>query len=99
LQTIRQEHPDWKEQVAIVPLSIDDTLQQVRDYLQKRGWTNTFNVWAGDGGWASAPSKTFRVSGVPTTYIIDAQGKIVIAGHPVGLHIADEVSALLKPAK
>ena len=99
LQTIRQEHPDWKEQVVIVPLSIDDTLQQVRDHLQKRGWTNTFNVWAGDGGWASAPSKTFRVSGVPTTYIIDAQGKIVIAGHPAALHIADEVSALLKPAK
>jgi thiol-disulfide isomerase/thioredoxin len=99
LQTIRQEHPDWKEQVVIVPLSIDDTLQQVRDHLQKRGWTNTFNVWAGDGGWAAAPSKTFRVSGVPTTYIIDAHGKIVTAGHPAGLHIADEVSALLKPAK
>jgi len=95
LQTIRQEHPDWKEQVAIVPLSIDDTLQEVRDHVQKRGWTNTFNVWAGDGGWASAPSKTFRVSGVPTTYIIDAQGKIVIAGHPAGLHIADIVNALL----
>jgi thiol-disulfide isomerase/thioredoxin len=99
LQTIRQKHPDWKQQVAIVPLSIDDTLQQVRDHLQKRGWKNTFNVWAGDGGWASAPSKTFRVSGVPTTYIIDAQGKIVIAGHPAGLHIADVVNAFLKPAK
>jgi bla regulator protein BlaR1 len=99
LQTLRQEHPDWKEQVAIVPLSIDDTLQVLRNHLEKHGWTNTFNVWAGDGGWASAPAKTFRVSAVPTTYIIDSRGKIINAGHPASMKIGDEVDALLKSAK
>ena len=99
LQTIRDEHPDWKDQVAIVPLSIDDTLKILRNHLDKRSWTNTFNVWAGDGGWSSAPANAFRVTGVPTTYIIDQHGKITKAGHPASMKIGDEVDTLLKLAE
>jgi thiol-disulfide isomerase/thioredoxin len=96
LQTIRQGHPDWQDKVAIVPLSIDDTLDIVRKHVNQRGWTNTFNVWAGEGGWRSAPAKMFRVNGVPTTYIIDPQGQIIQAGHPAGMPIAITVDGLLK---
>jgi thiol-disulfide isomerase/thioredoxin len=96
LQKLKSAHPDWGDRVAIVPLSIDDTLEAVRQHVNQRGWTNTFNVWAGDGGWRSAPAKVFRVSGVPTTYIIDAQGKIVVAGHPVAMNIGERVDAALK---
>ncbi|MGA2802307.1 MAG: TlpA disulfide reductase family protein [Verrucomicrobiota bacterium] len=99
LQTIRQAHPDWKDSVTIVPLSIDDTLKQVRDHVDKRGWTNTFNVWAGPGGWISTPAKTFRVTGVPTTYIIDTKGKIVNAGYPLEDWIVQIVNGLLKAQK
>ncbi len=99
LQTLRQEHPDWKDRVAIVPLSIDDTISVVRKHVDQCGWTNTFNAWAGDGGWQSKPATTFRVTGVPTTYIIDGQGKIIQAGHPAGMNIGQEVDALLKLAK
>ena len=99
LQTLRREHPDWQDRVAIVPLSIDDTIEVVRNHLEKRGWTNTFNVWAGDGGWRAAPAISFRVSGVPTTYIIDGQGRIIKAGHPAAMKIGNEVDALLKIAR
>lgn len=96
LQKIRDGHPGWGDKVAIVPLSIDDTIAQVRQHVDKFGWTNTFNVWAGDGRWNSASAKAFRVTAVPTTYIIDAQGKIVMAGYPVGLPIAKTVDGLLQ---
>jgi thiol-disulfide isomerase/thioredoxin len=99
LQRLRQAHPDWGDKVAIVPLSIDDTLDIVRKHVNQRGWTNTFNVWAGDGGWHSAPAKAFRVTGVPTTYIIGASGNIVTAGHPVALAIDEQVNAALNAAK
>jgi thiol-disulfide isomerase/thioredoxin len=95
LQTLRQTHPGWQDKVAIVPLSIDDALQTVRDHVNQRGWTNTFNVWAQDGGWHSKPATAFRVHGVPTTYIIDGQGQIILAGHPAGMDIAREVNDLL----
>ena len=96
LQTLRKDHPDWKDRVAIVPISIDDTLPVVRKHVDKRGWTNTFNVWAGDGGWRSAPAKTFHVTGVPTTYIISAAGKVIEAGHPAGMQIGAKVNDLLQ---
>jgi thiol-disulfide isomerase/thioredoxin len=99
LQKLREQHGDWKERVAIVPISIDDTTKLLRDHLAKHAWTNTFNVWAGDGGWQSNPAKTFRVRGVPTTYIIDSEGRIVEGGHPAGMRIGDKVDALLARAK
>ena len=98
LQELRQAHPGWSDKVAIIPLSIDDTLDIVRRHVEKRGWTNTFNVWAA-GGWQSAPAKAFRVSGVPTTYIIDAAGKIVAAGHPAAMAIDRKVDAALNAAR
>jgi thiol-disulfide isomerase/thioredoxin len=96
LQKIRDAHPDWKDRVAIMPLSIDDTMEAVRQHVDKRGWTNTFNVWADEGGWQAKPPKAFRVTGVPTTYIIDAKGKIVKAGHPASMPIAEIVDGLVK---
>jgi thiol-disulfide isomerase/thioredoxin len=96
LQKVQGEHPDWKDKVAIVSLSIDDEIVTVRKHVEKRGWTNTFNVWAGEGGWQSVPAKTFRVTGVPTTYILDREGKIVVAGHPASMRIEERVAELLK---
>jgi thiol-disulfide isomerase/thioredoxin len=99
LQKLRQGHEDWLDKVAIVPLSIDDTIDMVRKHVDQRGWTNTFNVWAGEGGWRSAPAKTFRVTGVPTSYVIDQQGEIVWGGHPAGASFDKTVDRLLKDAK
>lgn len=95
LQTLRQEHPDWKDRVAIVPVSIDDTAEIVRKHVNQHGWTNTFNVWAGEGGWHSATAQTFRVTGVPTSYVLDPQGKIVWSGHPFRDNVANEVDGAL----
>jgi thiol-disulfide isomerase/thioredoxin len=97
LQKLAAAHPDWKGKVAIVPLSIDDSIEAPRQHVDKRGWTNTFNVWAGAGGFQSKPGATFRLSAVPTTYIIDPKGKIVASGHPMELKIEETVLSLLKP--
>jgi hypothetical protein len=64
--------------------------------VDQHGWTNTINVWAGEGGWHSVPAKTFYVTGVPTSYIIDAQGRVVWAGLPVGVDFGRMVDDLLK---
>ena len=81
MQKYFEDHPDWKGRVEIVPLSIDNTLKEARNHLTRRGWTNTFNVWAGPEGWESAPARAFRIKGIPTCYIIDTSGTIVEAGH------------------
>jgi len=82
LQTLFKDHSNWKDKVAIIPLSIDDTIDVVKKHVKQHDWTNTFNVWAGPGGWSAAPAKTYRVSAIPRTFIIDAHGKIAASFHP-----------------
>ena len=96
LQTLRQQHPEWRDRVEIVALSIDNGLREVEARLAERGWTNTLNAWAGPGGWMSAPAKQFRLRGVPTCYVIDPQGKVVQAGFPMGLSITNVIARLLQ---
>ena len=96
LQTLQEQHPEWQDRVKIVALSIDDELREARAHLAKRAWTNTFNTWAGPGGWMSAPAKQFRFHGVPTCYVIDVQGKVVQAGHPRGLSLTNVIAGLLR---
>lgn len=96
LQKAGAAHPAWADKVVLAPISIDDTMDAVRKHVDKRGWTNTFNVWAGEGGWRAPAAKTYSVKGVPTTYIIKADGNIDAAGHPAGLRIEERVDALLK---
>jgi thiol-disulfide isomerase/thioredoxin len=96
MQKYREANPAWRDRVTVMTLSIDDTLKEARHHMTKRGWTNTFNVWAGEGDWQSAPAKAFRVTGIPTCYVINTNGMIVQAGHPMGLHAPEVVNQLLK---
>lgn len=94
LQPLQKQHPEWENRVKIISLSIDDASREARAHLEKRGWTNTFNAWAGPGGWWSAPVKQFRLNGVPTCYVIDTKGKVV--QHPTGLSLTNVVAGLLR---
>lgn len=96
LQTLPDQNPAWKDRVKIIALSIDDELREARDHLAKRGWTNSFNAWAGPGGWRSAPAKQFRLQSLPTCYVINAQGKVAWAGDPRNPQLTDAIAGLLR---
>jgi peroxiredoxin len=96
LQELLPQHPEWKDRVQIIALSINDEVREAQAHLAKRGWTNTFNAWAGPNGWLSAPARQFRLHAVPTCYVIDLQGKVVQAGSPWGLSITNVVARLLQ---
>ena len=80
------DKPDvWKEQAVIVPISIDNTTDLVTDHVKNRGWTNLQYYWSGSdgaGGWQSPAPQAFGVNGVPTSFILDRNGKIIWKGHP-----------------
>jgi thiol-disulfide isomerase/thioredoxin len=93
LQKLRETHAELLRNTAIISLSIDDSIELPINHVNKRGWTNTINAWAGEGGWKSTAAKKFRLSGVPSVYIVDERGKIIYAEHA-----SDEVVAELKKA-
>lgn len=96
LQHLREDHPDWKDRVEIVTLSIDDNAAAATDHLAKKQWTKTANHWAGEGAWESGPARAFRVRGVPTAYVIDRNGKVVEAGHPMSMDFGTIVNTQLR---
>jgi thiol-disulfide isomerase/thioredoxin len=82
LQQLYQEHPEWKDRVEMITVSIDSKAARAAEHLQARGWNKTTNFWAGEGEFKSPPALAYRVSGIPTSYVIGPDGKIVGAGHP-----------------
>ncbi len=56
------------------PANAADTFERVAAHAKRKGWTTTINGWATPEG-----HKTWHIGGVPYTYIIDADGKVVAA--------------------
>lgn len=76
LQSYSEKYPEEKGKVVIITASVDDDEGTVTRRLKAKGWDRTHNVWVGTDA-----IKAYHVSGVPTPYIIDGQGKIVAAGN------------------
>lgn len=96
LQRLRESRPDWKDRVEVIALSIDEKADTARAHLEKKGWAQTTNVWAGEGAWQAPAPQAFRVHGVPTVYVLDREGRVVKAGHPESLNVAALVDEQLK---
>jgi len=96
LQKIKTAHPDWGENVVVIPVSIEDSMQVARDHVERRAFTNTFNVWAGAGGWQSTTAKAFRVTSVPICYVLDREGVIRWSGEPIENTVDIQVEQVLE---
>ena len=95
MQTYRESHPDWGDQVELVALSIDNTKEAAANHLASKGWDKTTNVWAGDGGFRAPAPTEYGVRGIPTVYVIDGEGKIAATGHPNSIDVPGTVDKLL----
>lgn len=96
LQKVVQQHPEWKDKVVFMSLSIDKDVEKLKAHLAKKEWTNSFNAWAGPGEWQASAAKAYRVTGVPSSYVIDAKGVITWSGHPGGTDLGQHIKEALK---
>jgi thiol-disulfide isomerase/thioredoxin len=64
------------------------TLEKVATRVKQKGWTQTINGWA-----TSEQLKAWRIGGLPTTYIIEADGKVIIVSREQKLE--DVITELL----
>jgi cytochrome c biogenesis protein CcmG, thiol:disulfide interchange protein DsbE len=96
LQLDPSRHPNWKDKVVLIAASVDDTADIAAKHVMAKGWNQTHNVWLGD-----KDIKTYSVGGIPTAYVIDAKGTIIVSGIPVEerLNIPDIVSQQLDGAQ
>ncbi len=90
---------DWQNEAVILAASIDTGLDVLRDHVKKKGWTNVLHAWCKEGmpGHNSVAAKAFGIQGVPTTFLIDRDGKIKWRGHPANLDTESEIDELIMP--
>ncbi|HVJ86413.1 MAG TPA: TlpA disulfide reductase family protein [Caulifigura sp.] len=92
----------WRDQVVILPLSIDKEISVVAPHVQKAGWDNLSVVWA--TGETNSPSLSaadaYGLKSVPTSVLIGRDGVIIWRGHASaqfgGAELADRIDAALK---
>jgi len=88
LQTCFERYPAWRNKVVLIAASADDEQELAIKHLMIKKWDSTHNVWVGTDA-----IKAFHVNSLPTTYVIDQQGKVAGAGHEA--HIVEEVNRLI----
>jgi len=66
------KHPEWKDKVVVIAASIDEDKQAAIRRLKEKGWDRTRNVWTD-----VKSLRAYHVSGIPTTYVIAPDGKVV----------------------
>lgn len=69
--------------LQVVAINIEGREKQVLDYLDSGGYS--FSVLFDRGNWESLTAQSYGVSSIPRSFLIDRQGNIVYAGHPMAL--------------
>ena len=95
MQTYAEKHPEFGDKVVFIACSVDQDKDRLVKHLETEGWNKTHNVWDDD-----RENDAYGVTGIPTVFIIDADGKIAASGHPGRMDIPGIVGKLLeKPAQ
>lgn len=79
-----------KDKVAFIMLSVDQDFQKALDFNSRKGYD--FEVYAPAGGLPSL----YQSSSIPTTYVIDANGKLVLTHTGMGDYNTKKFREFLK---
>ena len=95
MQTYEDGHPEWRDAVVFLAVSIDESSQIAKDHLAKKGWNKTRNVWLNPEGGKNPHMLAYAGQGIPALYVIGPDRVIAEAGRPSEVDVNDVVKTLL----
>lgn len=96
-QKLMSEQDDqWEGRVAVMAVSIDDTLEALKTHLEDKGWDRVLQFWSGLRDKGLSPAQIFAVKGIPSAFLIDVDGKLVWKGDPSSYQVEEQINELLK---
>ena len=97
-EMVGEKGDEWKDKVAVVPLSIDEDVDTLKSHVTSRGWTKVDHYWAGHDevkGFEAPAVKAFVIDGVPTSLLIGRDGRILWRGHPGSVSLEEKIAEAL----
>jgi len=96
-EIMRKNEAAWKGKAVILGISCDDKGETLVDHIKKTGWTGLPQLWApADAKGVQVAPMIYGISGFPTGYLIDQNGKIVWTGHPASHDVEEAINKLLE---
>ncbi len=89
LDRLQANHPEWNGKVELIAVSVDEDREDAVKFFRKERWAGITAVWAGPD-----VLKSYRVSGLPTMFVIGQDGRVAGADHR--LDISELVQSLLQ---
>ncbi len=91
----------WRKDVALVAVGIDNERDPLRKYVLQHGLGTIQQLWSPQDKSADTANAhaAYTITGVPTAFLIDRDGRIVWRGHPASLDAEPKIEALLAGAK
>lgn len=94
---VLRRRADWRDRAIILGASIDNSIDQIRGHVARKGWTAVTQAFCGGAAtaWKSSQAARYGVKGIPAAFLIDRAGVLRWAGHPSALNIEQEIDRLL----
>ncbi len=92
LQKVARSHPEWKDRVVLISVSVDIESDKAAKIILKRGWNQTINL--------STDYETLKSIGVqalPVLLIVLQDGTIAVMGASHAIDVEKRVEKLLAP--
>jgi thiol-disulfide isomerase/thioredoxin len=71
LESLIEKYPGWNGTVEFLAVSVDDKIEDAAKCYKANQWTRVAVVWTGPSFF-----KAYHIGSLPTTYIIDRNGKV-----------------------
>jgi thiol-disulfide isomerase/thioredoxin len=100
-KALRDHEAEWKDKLAVVALSIDDTPDPAQDFVRQQDLRSMNHFWSSEGtpGFFSDAQRAYRIESVPTTFLIGPDGVILWRGSPVTANIERLIASNLEKTK
>ena len=99
LELARRRGEAWRDDVALVAIGIDKHREDLLKHVRQNGASTVRQLWSpqNQAGFAGSAGKDYFISGVPTSFLIGRDGRIIWRGHPASIELERKIDELIGP--
>lgn len=90
-EMLAKHSEDWKDNVRIIGISIDQEADKVMPHVKKHGYGRVEHYLRA----SSTCDDDYNVEGVPHVVLVDRKGKIQYIGHPMKTNLEEDIHKLV----